>query len=418
MNYLTEDLIFTVPLTSEAYIKARKYSSEHQNTNKSQQIYRNILAVQAALFYCQSMGIETDQKNSDRFNITTQILMNIADLELTNFGKLECIPVIAGNKNCHIPPETWENRIGYLIVEIDESTRKATLKKFLPPLHPLQMKETFAIAELASLDRFLEHIANLEEAIAFLQSQDAIASKVRDKLEEHSIPEIATQLELIYRTYPPEEKGNAIAKLLSNQLILVELTFPLSLSCKSKTQEERKNLELAHELLSKLGSIWNQEPPVTKPLINLSELVQDLTQVVRVGWQTLEDFINSPEYSVKWHLAGNMCFRNSALANLKIVKTVTIGEGDKYSVILSVEVEQKLDGINDCAIRVSSFKDDSYLPPNLQLTVLDDRGSVCLQKQTGNTDFWLQLSLQGELGDEFTLKVELEDTSFKENFKI
>ncbi len=418
MTYLTEDLIFTVTLTSEAYIKARQYASQHQNTNKSQQIYRNILAVQAAKFYCQLIGIETDQKNSNSFNITTQILMNIADLELTNFGKLECIPVIAGNKFCQIPPETWENRIGYLIVEIDESTREATLKKFLPPLHPLQMKETFAIAELASLDHFLEHIANLEEAIAFMQSQDTVASKVRDKLKDNSIPEIVTQLEQIYRTYPPEEKGNAIAKLLSNQLIPPEATFSSSLSGKSKTKQELKNLELAHELLSKLGAIWNQEPPVTQPLINLSELVQDLTQVVCVGWQTLEDFINSPEYSVKWHLAGNMCFRNSALANLKIVKTVTIGEGDKYSVILSVEVEQKPEGINDCGIRVSSFKDDCYLPPNLQLTVLDDRGSVCLQKQTGNTDFWLQLSLQGELGDEFTLKVELEDTSFKENFKI
>ena len=418
MTYLTEDLIFTVPLTSEAYIKARQYASQHQNTNKSQQIYRNILAVQAAKFYCQLMGIETDQKNSDSFDITNQILMKIADLELTNFGKLECIPIIAGNKFCQIPPETWENRIGYLIVEIDESTRAATLKKFLPPLHPLQMKEKFAIAELEPLDRFLEHLANLEEAIAFLQSQDAVARKVRDKLEDNSIPEIVTQLELIYRTYPPEQKPNAIARLLSNQLISTEATFPSILSFNCKTQQELKNLELANELLSKLGTIWNQDPPVTKPLINLSELVQDLTQVVRVGWQTLEDFINSPEYGVKWYLAGNTLFRNSALADLKIVKTITIGGGDKYSVILSVEVEQKPDGINDCGIRVSSFKDDCYLPPNLQLTVLDDRGSVCLQKQTGNTDFWLQLSLQGELEDEFTLKVELEDTSFEENFKI
>ena len=215
---LTENLFFTVPLTSENFIKARQYANRYKNYHKSQQIYQNQLAVRAVSIYCQSMGITLAPEKSDRLDMITQTLMNVADLTLLNLGKLECIPVQAGDKFCHIPPESWENRIGYLIVEIDESAKEATLKKFLPPQQLNQMKERFFLDELEPLDLFLEHLANLEEAIAFLQSQDAIAIQVQQKLEDNSTTKIASQLELIYRTYPQAQKRQAIAYLLKLNL--------------------------------------------------------------------------------------------------------------------------------------------------------------------------------------------------------
>ena len=235
---LTENLFFTVPLTSDNFIKARQYANRYKNYHKSQQIYQNQLAVRAVSIYCQSMEITISPEKSDRFEMITQTIMNVADLTLLDFGKVECIPIQVGDKLCHIPPETWENRIGYLIVEIDESAKEATLKKFLPPQQLNQMKEQFFLDELEPLDLFLEHLANLEEAIAFLQSQDAIAIQVQQILEDNSTAKIASQLELIYRTYPVEKKRQAITHLLSSQIGV-------------------SNLELADKLLSKLDSIWN-----------------------------------------------------------------------------------------------------------------------------------------------------------------
>ena len=400
MTYLTEDLVFTVPLTSENFIQARQYARRYKNERKSQQIYQNRLAVRAVSIYCQSMGIAIEPNQSDRLDLITQILMNVADLTLLNLGKLECIPVQAGDTFCQIPPETWENRIGYLIVEIDESAREATLRKFLPPQPFNQMKKEFSLDELEPLDCFLEHIANLEEAIAFLQSQDTIAIQVQQKLEDISIPKIASQLELIYRTYPVEQKYQAIAHLLSSQIEVFNL------------------LELADKLLSKLNSIWTLEQSTTKPAIDLSELMQDITQVVHYGWQTLENLLESPEYNKEWYLVGSTRFKNSNLANLKIAKPIIIGERDKHPIALLVEVKQKSNQIKDCKIIVSSLKESSYLPPNLKLNILDELGNICSQRQIDNNEFWFDLSIEGELRDRFTLKVELDDASFEENFII
>ncbi|MDY6802221.1 MAG: DUF1822 family protein [Cyanobacteriota bacterium] len=152
-----ENPMFAVPLTSEAYRVAKRFKSQHKNPRKAHQVYLNTLAVYAVDFYCRCMEIETDIQASDTFDLNEQTLMDVADLQLTNLGKIECRPVLPDAEYFHIPAETWEDRIGYLVVEIDDDSREATLLGFYPRVNSLEM-----VGEKVSLDDILPLVSFLD----------------------------------------------------------------------------------------------------------------------------------------------------------------------------------------------------------------------------------------------------------------
>ena len=77
------------------------------------------------------MELETDLEASDSWNIVTQTLMDVADLDVTDIGKLECRPVYPHAEFCRIPQEVWEDRIGFVGVEINEDNLEAKLLGFV-----------------------------------------------------------------------------------------------------------------------------------------------------------------------------------------------------------------------------------------------------------------------------------------------
>jgi hypothetical protein len=162
MNYTNETLRFQVPLTAQAYNFARQLSSKQQDSDKSRQIYLNILAVYAVNFYCQYLEVETDLEHSDSWNSLSHLLLDVADLEIAGIGKLECRPVLPEAKTVNIPPEVWTERIGYVVVEINEISKSATLLGFVKevtaeelPLNDLQ--------SLADLIYYLQPVAEVVE---------------------------------------------------------------------------------------------------------------------------------------------------------------------------------------------------------------------------------------------------------------
>lgn len=174
MSNATDRFMFTVPLTSEAFELANKFKNQHENPDKANQVYRNTLAIYAVAFYCRCMEIETSIEASESFNLSAQTLMDVADLELTNIGKIECRPVLPDAKYLYIPAETWEDRIGYIVVEIDEDSREATLLGFFPPINPLEMAEKIPIEDLQPLESFLDCLEQLEEMGDDLKSESKV----------------------------------------------------------------------------------------------------------------------------------------------------------------------------------------------------------------------------------------------------
>lgn len=154
----SKDLTFTVPLGLSAHSLAQQFCRKQSNHKKAKQVYLNTLAVAAVQFYLSCMEIETDWEASLSWNPIMQTLMDVADLDVTGLGKLECRPVLPESEILHIPPEGWVERIGYVAVEFDTSLRQATLLGFVAIA-----TEELPLAQLRSLADLLEHLHQLRQ---------------------------------------------------------------------------------------------------------------------------------------------------------------------------------------------------------------------------------------------------------------
>ena len=132
MNKHAESLTWTFKLGISAHRKIQQLCGHQENQAKSQQIYLNSLAVHAVNHYLNCMGWETDLENSGISDPLLSTLVDLADLEVKNYGKLECRPVLANDEFVKIPKEIQEDRIAYVVVQIDPNFKEATLLGFLP----------------------------------------------------------------------------------------------------------------------------------------------------------------------------------------------------------------------------------------------------------------------------------------------
>lgn len=156
MNSTTEKLNFSIPLSFEAHSIAQELVSEISNQEKRQQVYLNSLTVYAVNYYLRCMGFETDYSEGDSRNPFAVQLINVADLIVQDIGKLECIPVLAEAEVEEITPE-WQDRIGYVFVELNDSLKEAKILGFTP-------KAVFKVDlnKLESLENFLVYLTELE----------------------------------------------------------------------------------------------------------------------------------------------------------------------------------------------------------------------------------------------------------------
>lgn len=159
MKNLSESLTLTVPLASSAHRLAEQFRRKHCNQKKAKQVYLNTLAVSAVKFYLRCMGIETDWEASLSWNPVMQSLMDVADLDVTALGKLECRPVLPETELVHIPAEVWSDRIGYVAVQLDQSLREATLLGFIKTVST----DSLPVSQLRSLEDLLEHLCHLRQ---------------------------------------------------------------------------------------------------------------------------------------------------------------------------------------------------------------------------------------------------------------
>ena len=149
-NFLT----FPVTLGWEAHKRAEARRQYQIDDRAGKQTYLNVLATYAVNFYLQCMGFETDWSEGDRDNSILYALVDTADLEVKGCGKLECRFVLAHEPACHVPPEVWEDRIGYVFVRLDAALEEATLLGFVSDVRTSKIP----FDRLQSLDELPLHL--------------------------------------------------------------------------------------------------------------------------------------------------------------------------------------------------------------------------------------------------------------------
>ncbi len=156
-----EHLTFTLPITRQNRQIAKQFATQQATKEKAEQVWLNTIAVLVVNNYLTMLGIDTDLAKSDSWNRVMQITSNVADLEIVGVGKLECRPIKKSDSNCFIPPEVKELRIGYLVIKIDDSYKKATIMGFVPQVATAEL----AVNSLNPPEMLIDRIHELKSAV-------------------------------------------------------------------------------------------------------------------------------------------------------------------------------------------------------------------------------------------------------------
>ncbi len=162
----TKDFPLSLPITRAARRIAQEFAAGQPTPQKSEQCRLNTLAVCVMHDYLQMMGILTDLTASDSWNPVMRLCNDVADLEVTGVGYLECRPMRTHAPTCYIPPEVWSDRIGYVVVQLDESLREATVLGFTQTA----AIEQLPISQLQPLEDLLTRLSHLMQPVADAES--------------------------------------------------------------------------------------------------------------------------------------------------------------------------------------------------------------------------------------------------------
>lgn len=281
-NHPVEDWSIPVPLTSEILYVAQQFAREQLIPEKAQQVYFNTLAVCTVNNYLRILGISTNLWASDSWNSSVRLTEDVADLWVTGKGSLECRPVKPGAYGCYIPPLIGFERIGYVVVEIDEPLKQAILRGFVPntvesgdlSLHDLHSLEylpqyLYRLRPLVNLSQWFKHIfennwESIEAVLSNEATEPALAFRSQLKasnLKRCKLLKLGTQEELVALivNIAPESDSNIniLVELMpaSNrtylpanlQLILLDEDEQAIIDTKTKEHNQHIQLDLSGE---------------------------------------------------------------------------------------------------------------------------------------------------------------------------
>lgn len=314
-----DDSALLLPISQTARFTAQQFAKQQPTPEKAEQVELNTLAVLVVNDYLQMMEIPTDLKASDSWNPVMRLCANIADLQVSSIGRLECRPVRLHESACYIPAETWEERVGYVIVQVDESLQEAKILGF--------------------------------------------------------INNVTTEI------------------------------VPLT------------QLQPLEALIDRLGQL--QTSP-TNALVNLS---QWFANQFEAGWQTVESLSNwlntRPAYAFRSALTLEEKSFNQPETITRRAKLIDLGiQIVDRPVMLVVEITPEANQQTSVRLQLHSTGNQIFLPPGVQLIVLDDSGTVFLEAQARSADNYIQLQFRGDIQERFSVRVSLDDMSITEHFVI
>jgi hypothetical protein len=153
-----------VVLSPADHQMAMTFAKQQPNAQHGQQIYLNILAVQAVHHYLAWFGIISDPLQSDSWQLIDQWIDKVADLAIPGIGKLECCPVLPSQTMVMLPSDTFDERLGYVAVEFGEQLESVNLRGFLPSSTNTQSM-TIPLSEFQPLENLFACLAPLESTM-------------------------------------------------------------------------------------------------------------------------------------------------------------------------------------------------------------------------------------------------------------
>ncbi len=383
-NNSIENQSLPMPITRKAILSARQFAAEQRHPQRVEQIYLNTLALLAVRDYLTILDIQTDLTECDSWNPVIRMFEDVADLYITGLGKIECRPIRGvyqqgrnGNKtsqinlpeNCPVPIEAREERIGYIVVEIDEDAKEARLLGFSPTAETGEL----VLSELHSLDDFLIHLEHLSE------------SKVN--------------------------LSQWLNQISTSDLQSVEPVF--------NSQPETSPVEIESPLKSNLSN-WFQ---------NVAETGW---QTIEQGKQNLEDLMFS-DANQNFAFRGGENFSGESAsqghhsiinrfptADVTRAKLIDLGiRLGRTTVALLVAIAEESDRTLRVYVQLYPTMGDRYLPRNIKLSLISDIGKNLTESQSRIQERYILLKdIEVDRDESFSIRVALDDFSVTENFVV
>jgi hypothetical protein len=388
MSLPADLLTLTIPLTAENRRQAERFAQIQVTPEASERIFRHTLAILATAHYLKMMDIDTDLMASYSWNPAIQMVADIADLYLPDLRhRIECRPVRPGDPQCYFPEEVWDNRLGFVVVQIDAAATTAELLGFVPEisveqlplsyLRPLEnLVDVIDIAEAKSTAAMAPAMASIQQLRDWLQGA---GSELWQSLNQLA-PPTATQLEPTFRMHAglrAERLVQRINELYANQ---------------SGPETERAVMP------ANLGRRGMDETAALDALIHLIGTTADESvrfQAAELLWTLAPDH---PGAGAQRVLDLGLYLAGHALALLVAVLPKSTGQ---VSVLARVYPLQ-----------------ETYLPPDLQLIGLDENNTNFFTVQSRRQDNYIQFHFIADPGDRFSLQVSIGASRFAENFSV
>ena len=176
-----------------------------------------------------------------------------------------------------------------------------------------------------------------------------------------------------------------------------------------------------------LDALLDCIPPNQVSVLSASQMPVNLSSwlvnIFEAGWQTLEALLSTeaanPAFSFRNANSLIETVPNDPVVGVSGGKLIDLGmQLLGHPVALIATIAPVTDREVDIRLRVYPTGSQIYLPPNLQLIVLDESGAICLEAQARNADNWIQLEFSGEPRERFSVKMALGDVSITEYFVI
>ncbi|MBE9163042.1 MULTISPECIES: DUF1822 family protein [Microcoleaceae] len=376
-NNLSEIDSLPMPITQNSLHIARRFSSQQRHPQRQEQVYLNTLAVLAVRDYLTILSIETDLTQCDSWNPAMRLFANAADLYIKGLGKIECRPIINRFQNSSsqtpdiypVPLEAREERIGYIVVEIDEEEKEARLLGF----SPTAISGELVLSKLHSVDDFLVHIEHLCEAKVDLNQW--------------------------------------FLNVFNSEWQPFEAVF--------HPQPQTSPREFENPILSKLGN-W------------FKNVFETGWQNIEQGKKSLEDVIfpdKNPDFAFRSGgtsrsespLSGNQTTIRQTFPEADVTRAKLIDLGmrlGRTTVALLVAIAQQSDRTVRVHAQLHPAIGDRYLPRNLKLSLISDAGQVLDELESTVQQQCISLEFEVEPGESFSIRLAIDDLSVTENFMV
>ncbi|HEY9827245.1 MAG TPA: DUF1822 family protein [Stenomitos sp.] len=118
------------PLSTLAQQTAQQFADEQPTAYQARRVLHNTLAVWSVHEFLASVGIDSDITQGYLWNPCVRSCTDVADLMLSEIGRIECRPLLETETTCYIPPEAWWDRLAYVAVKIHHTCTEVSLLGF------------------------------------------------------------------------------------------------------------------------------------------------------------------------------------------------------------------------------------------------------------------------------------------------